>query len=121
MKRTSVFRRRDFSSGCLCLLLLSFLLVSCARLGLVKKTAAPTEVTEATPGEIAQEAKADAALGAISKKGKTEAEKKEVELLREAEAESALRELRKREREEHEQAVRRRITEDQIIEKQVQT
>lgn len=94
-------------------------LISCAKLGLFTKGEKPTEASQLVPA--AAEAKADAALGALSKKGKTEAEKKEQELLRETDAETALQELRKREREEHEQAVRRRITEDQIVEKQVQT
>ena len=84
-----------------------FFIISCAQRAPLKTAKAPT----ASSGN--PEADADAALGVLPEKGKTEAEK-QAKGVEEEEGEQALRELRKREMEEEQRRLHKIITEDQI-------
>lgn len=83
--------------------------LSCAR-------QAPAEKTKPLLSSSASsDAAADATLGALSEDERTETEKQLEEFEQAAESERAVRELRKREKEEAERHLERSVTEDQIV------
>jgi len=102
-RKTSLLLAGFISSG-----LISLLCFGCA--------AKPPLQKEPASGAVSsEEASADAKLGALSKKGETEAEKQLRLLEEEDENEKTLADLQRREREEEERRLHRRVTEDQIL------
>lgn len=97
-----------------------FSLSSCA--SLKRSTGKTAEATSPkTLTAPLMDADTDAMTGVLQTKGKTEAEKETEKLESEENADRSLRELRRREREEEERRVQRAITDDQKVERQVQT
>lgn len=89
-------------------LILSFLLVSCARKSPKLKEKSPPAQA------VSEELATDEALGVL-KEGETDVEKELKELRDEAEHRQALREQEQREREEEQQRIQRKIAEDAIL------
>ena len=89
-------------------LALSFCTISCAQRAPLKTAKAPA------PSLGNPEADADAALGVLPEKGKTEAEKQAKGVEEENEEDQALQELRKKEMEEEQRRLHKTITDDQI-------
>ena len=90
-------------------LALSFFTISCAKTAPTVKTK-PSQSSSTNP-----DAAADAALGVLPEKGKTEAEKQAKGVEEENEEDQALQELRKKEMEEEQRRLHKTITEDRII------
>lgn len=97
-----------YLAGFISLCLFFFPSLGCAR-------KAPVQKTSVGQAPSSEEASADAKLGALSKMGEAEAEKKLRLLDEEEDTEKELAELRKREREEEERRLHRTVTDDRIF------
>lgn len=101
----------DRTKGCrgrfLFVLFLSFLIASCAE-------KAPLKNESPAKSPASPDASADAALGTLPKQGQTEAGKQVEKLEAETTDEEALREIRRREREEEQRRLHESVTQDRI-------
>ena len=106
---TFIPRSKSLILNIVLVLALSFSAISCAQRTPLKTAKAATS-SSGNP-----EADADAALGVLPEKGKTEAEKQVKGVEEENEEEQALEELRKRQTEEEQRRLHKAVTDDLTV------